>query len=204
MTLSAPTNDFTEFITCSQCNEKLSKTKEYFYFTPRGKENKLYCSPTCRKCQLENHKRHYYLHREVKLEQKREWDINHPGAKRIASRKFGKSVKGKYSRMLGKNKGLIFNLSDFEKWYGSQEKKCIYCGIKEEDLYKTNDTYNGKVQILTIDRIDNSKKYELDNMGLACFRCNLIKNDFFTYDEMKTIGKELVKPKWVEKGIDVS
>ena len=41
-------------------------------------------------------------------------------------------------------------------------------------------------------------------MGLACFRCNLIKNDFFTYDEMKTIGKELVKPKWVEKGIDVS
>ncbi len=48
---------------------------------------------------------------------------------------------------------------------------------------------------MTIDRKDNLKGYTPDNVVSACFVCNRIKGNFFTYEDMCKIGKEYVQPK---------
>jgi len=56
--------------------------------------------------------------------------------------------------------------------------KCIYCG--ESDWNK-----------LGCDRIDNSKPHTRDNIVCACGRCNIVRGDKFTVDEMKEIGETI-------------
>ena len=94
-------------------------------------------------------------------------------------------------------KALLCTKKEFIEWYDYQPKVCAYCGIKEEDLYLISDTLfdRHKYRRLTIDAIDNNKGYSIDNMVLCCSRCNLTKNNFFTYNEMKTIGK-IVNTHW--------
>jgi 5-methylcytosine-specific restriction endonuclease McrA len=48
---------------------------------------------------------------------------------------------------------------------------------------------------MTIDRKDNAKGYEPDNVVACCFNCNRIKGSFFSADEMKFIAENLIKPK---------
>ena len=55
-----------------------------------------------------------------------------------------------------------------------------------------------KIRRLTVDRKDNDKGYSLDNMVLACHRCNSIKGDWFSYDEMKEIAEKYMIPR-IEK-----
>lgn len=84
---------------------------------------------------------------------------------------------------------LKFNREDFIKWYESQNKECVYCKIKEEKLstdFIQSKRFNKR---LTIDRVDNDAGYEINNIVLACHKCNQIKNNLFTYDEMLQIGK---------------
>lgn len=81
---------------------------------------------------------------------------------------------------------LKISQADFVLWYNSQEKICFYCKRTFEQTL--TDVLNRKVHRLTIDRIDNSKGYEKGNLTLACLRCNAIKNNYFTKDEMLQIG----------------
>ena len=41
---------------------------------------------------------------------------------------------------------------------------------------------------LTIDRMDNSSGYSMDNIVIACRRCNTVKGGWFTYSEMIEIA----------------
>ena len=52
------------------------------------------------------------------------------------------------------------------------ESKCIYCGA------------NDKIEV---DRMDSSIGYTRLNVAPACHRCNTIKSNVVTYDEMMTI-----------------
>lgn len=52
---------------------------------------------------------------------------------------------------------------------------CIYCG--ETDWHK-----------LGCDRIDNTKPHTKDNVVCCCKRCNTLRSNKFTVDEMKEIG----------------
>ena len=93
---------------------------------------------------------------------------------------------------------MAFSLEEFIEWYNKQEKKCVYCGITEQELLTLKDDkmlLNRKYKSLTIDRKDNQKGYKLDNIVLACMRCNSTKSDFFTFEEMKEIGEKYIKPK---------
>ena len=54
-------------------------------------------------------------------------------------------------------------------------KECVYCG--ENDWRK-----------LGCDRIDNSKPHTMDNVVPCCKRCNTIKSNKFSVEEMKEIG----------------
>ena len=53
--------------------------------------------------------------------------------------------------------------------------ECIYCG--ESDWHK-----------LGCDRKDNSKPHTKDNVVCCCTRCNKLRSNKFTVDEMKEIG----------------
>jgi hypothetical protein len=60
------------------------------------------------------------------------------------------------------------------------------------ELY--NGTYNRFG--LEIDRKDPSLGYVLSNMTWACHRCNLVKTEHLTYEEMLEIGQKYIRPKW--------
>ena len=83
---------------------------------------------------------------------------------------------------------IVVIREDFIKWYDNQEKNCYYCSktLAELKLNVKDPFYKNR---LSIDRKDNDKDYELKNMVLACYRCNTIKGDYFTEQEMLEIGK---------------
>lgn len=59
-------------------------------------------------------------------------------------------------------------------------KECIYCG--EKDWKK-----------LGCDRINNERPHTKDNVVCCCKRCNTLKSNKFTVDEMKEIGAVIKK-----------
>lgn len=81
----------------------------------------------------------------------------------------------------------------FVKWYSSQPTRCHYCKRELNEILGVSDSLNRLSKRLSIDRKDNARGYELDNMVLSCRRCNAIKSDFFTESEMLTIGKMVYK-----------
>jgi hypothetical protein len=87
----------------------------------------------------------------------------------------------------GRGHKLSITKEEFIAWHNSQEKICSYCKRTHEECQL--DILNRKVNRLTIDRIDNSRGYEKGNLALACYRCNAIKNNYFTPDEMLKIGR---------------
>lgn len=86
----------------------------------------------------------------------------------------------------------------FLEWYANQPKACHYCEISQDNLAQIKDSQLRKVCRLTIDCKDNDVGYFLENMVLSCNRCNAIKGDFFTYEEMLHIGREHIAPKWAK------
>ena len=116
-------------------------------------------------------------------------------------REYIKTPSGIYTNIKGrlnyyKTKNLNISRKDFIEWYSSVEKRCIYCGIHENDLATLGDSYNDKAHRLTVDCVVNEKGYIAGNLGLACLRCNSIKSDFFSYEEMRQLSQIFIKPKW--------
>ena len=86
---------------------------------------------------------------------------------------------------------------DFFNWYLSQEKKCAYCKISEEEVrfivingalkskrFPENGILKqGKARgyYLEVDRKNPDKGYSKDNCVLACYFCNNDKSDVFDY-----------------------
>jgi hypothetical protein len=56
-------------------------------------------------------------------------------------------------------------------------------------IYKITEDYGYECNRLTVDRLDNNKGYENGNLALSCMRCNGVKSDYFTEEEMLKIGK---------------
>lgn len=111
-----------------------------------------------------------------------------------ALKRYYHSAKGIYNQLktIAKHKKIIFKLNKnrFIEWYNQQTKKCVYCKRLEYLIIKD---YNGRHRRCSIDRKDNNQGYTLNNIILACHKCNTIKNDIFTFDEMIKIGKILKK-----------
>lgn len=84
---------------------------------------------------------------------------------------------------------LLFTKEEFSNWYLHQTYSCYYCSRSlSEILDDKRERRNAKLR-LSIDRLDSNKDYSLDNIVLACYRCNHIKSEYFTADEMLKIGK---------------
>ncbi len=93
-------------------------------------------------------------------------------------------------------KPVLISKDDFVEWYNAQPKKCAYCDIPEDDFVLLRNRYGSRAKRLTIDSKDNSVGYEVENMVLACERCNFIKSNILSFDEMRYIGLTFIRPKW--------
>lgn len=105
-------------------------------------------------------------------------------------------MRKKYSALLlrAKEKNLDINLS-YEDFKKLKLEDCHYCGVSELLLRFYCEVMNINTPFMTIDRKNNSKGYTKDNCVTACFLCNKIKGNFFSYKEMVEIGKIFINPK---------
>lgn len=94
-----------------------------------------------------------------------------------------------------RNRKIKFNIKkqEFITWYNKQNQKCQYCNRSLEEIQSDKrEIFKNR---LSIDRIDSDKGYYLKNILLCCMRCNIIKSNYFTKQEMKRIGKIIYKLK---------
>ncbi len=86
-----------------------------------------------------------------------------------------KHLRGLYIQS-AKKRGISFAipLNIFEKLINQE---CIYCG--KSAITKRNG----------IDRIDNNKGYEIDNIVSCCFKCNQMKGKLSVEDFLNHIGR---------------
>jgi len=77
----------------------------------------------------------------------------------------------------------ICNKDEFITWFYRQERVCVYCGMTEE---RAKELYH---KALHVDRIDSSGGYIVTNMKLACDRCNRVKTDILTFEQMEIVAQ---------------
>lgn len=109
--------------------------------------------------------------------------------------------RAKLKRMRGGavKRGIHFELNDtqaFIQWHRAQPKVCTFCGIPEEVLSTFS---HENFRAMTIDRIDSTIGYRLDNLCLACYKCNTKKGNDIPFDVMREIGEKYLKPLWMKR-----
>lgn len=173
-----------EIINCKQCGKK----------TERKTSNTKYCSHECRffltkGVPTSQYKRDYYLKNKKELNRKNILRYQKNRNKYLKrAKEYNRTPAGRFYYMKKRGKKCSISKEQFITWFNSQKKNCCYCGVK---FVKYGDIRFSP----SIDRIDNSKGYHIDNICLCCYRCNMIKKDWFTFQEMKMIGELLIK-KW--------
>ena len=175
---------------CSQCHEE--KTLDNFYKQEKYKDG---YTPRCKKC-IAKYNKWWAKNNPEKIKQ---YSIDYR-KKKVAE----DCSKFRFYQLKGeaKKRGLSCDISeeDFIIWYDGKSNTCAYCNIPLDILRKLGKTYSLYSNRFSIDRMDNSKGYGLDNIVLACFRCNYVKSDLFSYDEMKDIIGPLMSNKWESLG----
>ena len=114
---------------------------------------------------------------------------------------FQNSPKGVYKILkrkikFGGKKSFDLEQQEFIEWYEKSIKKCSYCKITQKEWNSLNNPYSKRYIRLTVDRKNSNIGYQINNIVLACFRCNIIKSDIITYEEMIEIGQKYIRPKW--------
>ncbi len=90
------------------------------------------------------------------------------------------------------------NISEsmFVGWYEQQPDCCAYCGLTFAELKRLKIRRGGGYCVAwDIDRIDSSQPYELGNLALSCFVCNMAKGDMLSGAEARIIG-QAVREVW--------
>jgi len=177
---------------------------ETVIFTHVYDNNWLDMPKTCSKCGLEKPLSEFGTASATKKDGYNSWCKQ---CVRDSTAKFRVSPSGIYSGLKGRQrfyrkhrptraKPFTLKRKEFIEWYETQPKQCHYCGISEDDITKIDDSSLQKTGRLTVDCKDNDIGYTLNNIVLACGRCNFNKGDFFTYDEWMHIAQNYIKPRW--------
>jgi len=89
-----------------------------------------------------------------------------------------------------KNATIEWEKDDFIKWYNSQEKICTYCEKKVvRHVGKTGPQHDS----ISIDRKNHNGPYSESNCVICCMKCNIVKSNALTFDQMKNIVGPLLK-----------
>lgn len=116
-------------------------------------------------------------------------------------RQYRRTPGGYYTSFRCKKIPVKFSRQEFIDWDSRQTRVCFYCGIPEKIMLLLPEFYRkggtGHFYRLTIDRKDNNKRYySLDNIVLACPRCNETKGVIFSAEEFIEIAQKYIRPKW--------
>lgn len=65
--------------------------------------------------------------------------------------------------------------------------------LRENNPYLFNSWRSILYTEIGCDRIDNSKGHTYDNVVPCCYVCNCARNNNFSFDEMKILGKTIKK-----------
>ena len=96
-------------------------------------------------------------------------------------------LKLRHKKLTGKN--ISFTLNEFISWF-KKNNKCIYCGgIVNTNMEIKDDNF----KIKSVERIDNKKGYNFNNMATSCYACNMAKGNNFSHEEMLILGKTIRK-----------
>lgn len=90
------------------------------------------------------------------------------------------------SRARAKRSGVPheITLTEFIEWFEATPKICGYC---DRDISQKTDS---RMDNASIDRKHNERGYTLVNICFACNRCNTVKGNVFTYDQMREIAQK--------------
>ena len=162
-------------IMCPQCTKLVPKNR----FRP--KKN------VCFNCYQK-----WYNSLPSRKEQMRKWESENRERCKKVSKIWQMSPRGVYGviKTSAKLRNIEFGitLTDFLEWYKLQPQICSYCKRTTEEVIKNKDIKKN-VGRLSIDRKDNRNGYSIENICLCCFRCNMIKASYFSFEEMLEIGR---------------
>jgi len=82
-------------------------------------------------------------------------------------------------------RNVFWNLT-LEQFKEITSNPCTYCGIPPLQITRSY-KYNG------IDRKNNKKGYEPENVTACCGQCNRIKGCDLSFDDMRAIGKVIAQ-----------
>lgn len=135
----------------------------------------------------------YYRHRKEYTPEQLIFGIRHNRGSKTAkdAKDEGVNPRAKASKMLSQYRTIDrkngYELCDMSiDWMLENiiSKPCHYCG----------DTRR-----IGCDRIDNTKGHTKDNVVPCCIECNSARNNYFTYDEMRRLGKTIAEIKKARK-----
>ena len=92
-------------------------------------------------------------------------------------------------------KPFVVSFNEFKELF-EKETKCHYCHLPVKDWHKIIDSHLPRTKRLSVDCMNNELGYVSGNIVLACYRCNNIKNNFFSYEDFKEIAEKYIKPVW--------
>lgn len=156
---------------CVTCKLDKPATNEYFYKDKNRPLGLMYRCKVCDKLRKDNRK---WSERKLLLTDDQKLN------KKLANRKYGKTIKGR----------AIYLLNAYRK---EDKKKSRDFDLKQEDIINvlnTNCTYCG-FPATGFDRLDNKIGHILINCIPSCKECNIARMDNFTYEETKELGKTI-------------
>ena len=162
----------------------------------------------CTKCGIEKPRSEYHNHRLMK-DGLSLWCKTCANAN---SKKYRSTATGIYTNICGRtrfakknpNKGrgipkiISISREEFVAWYDSQPKECHYCGVPKIHLKEFMQEYGSRWHRFTIDCVDNEIGYAVGNLVLACDKCNALKSNILSYDEMREFAQKYINPKWAK------
>jgi len=78
-----------------------------------------------------------------------------------------------------RNKKFELSFEEFRHIRTYKNEKCFYCGTFRDPF--------------SIERLDNTKGYNISNCVVACWRCNKMKSKDYSMEEMQILGRALRK-----------
>jgi len=149
---------------CVICKIMKPLTREYFYYEKSRQYGLAYKCIACEKeGAQEKHFKRYYGH----------YDKERDRSKKYYWGEAHLTCKHSNYRQQDKKRGWDNDLT-IEYMRTVFPTKCSYCGVNV---------------VCGLDRIDNDKPHNIDNVVPCCKECNVVRGNRFSCEEMKILGK---------------
>ncbi len=156
---------FKPIIICDKCQQEFNEIDAHFYFNRRKGKHYTWCKDCHKGITAKKHK----------VNRQRPLSADPIEDKFIRLRR----------RLVARNKYAdeVLSTKELIELHKTQQGKCAYTGL-EYSL-----TEKGPL-CMTIDRIDNTRGYSIDNVALCCWFVNCAKNQW-PLEQMKQLWKHL-------------